>query len=198
MTYYLNDLYSHPLIPIKKESIMNIIKHFILLALSFIGLISCTDKPQKIEPVTEFNINKYLGKWYEIARLDHSFERGMNSVNATYSLNEDGSVRVLNQGWNEKDEEWTHATGKAKFVYTPDIAHLKVSFFGPFYSSYIVFYLEPNYSSALVSGYNTDYFWILSRTPTLPKEVIDKYIKIAKNSGYDTSTLLFPKQLHSH
>jgi apolipoprotein D and lipocalin family protein len=114
-------------------------------------------------------------------------------VTATYSINDDGSVKVLNRGWDTKDQEWSEAEGKAKFVSSPDIAHLKVSFFGPFYGSYVVYYLESDYSAALISGYNSDYFWILSRTPTIQEAKLDQYLKIAFEAGFDTSALIFPK-----
>ena len=173
---------------------MRIIAQLKMLTVSAIALVGCVGKPNQVEPVTEFNLNNYLGTWYEIARLDHSFERGLNNVSATYSLHDDGSVRVTNRGWREEDKEWSEAVGKAKFVESRDIAHLKVSFFDPFYSSYVIFYLESDYSTALVSGYNTSYFWILSRTPVLSQEKIDKYVNIAKAAGFDTSALIFPVQ----
>lgn len=166
-----------------------------MAAFLFIGLLAgCTGMPETVKPVSEFNLDRYLGTWYEIARLDHSFERGLDNVSASYSVNEDGSVKVLNRGWDIEDKEWSEAEGKAKFVQTPDIAHLKVSFFGPFYGSYVVYYLEQDYSVALVSGYNSDYFWILSRTPTLPKSQLDQYINIAQKAGFDTNSLIFPNQ----
>ncbi|MFC1233692.1 lipocalin family protein [Vibrio sp. F74] len=173
---------------------MKELKNLTILIICILTLTGCTGKPNDIEPVANFALDNYLGKWYELARLDHSFERGLNNVSATYSVNDDGSVRVINRGWKKEDKEWSEAEGKAKFVTTPDIAHLKVSFFGPFYGSYIVFYIEPDYSTALISGYNTDYFWILSRTPTIAQDKMDKYIMIAKAAGFNTSELIFPTQ----
>lgn len=163
-----------------------------LLALCVIG--GCTGKPDKVTAVTPFNLEQYLGTWYEIARLDHSFERGLSQVSAQYSLNDDMSVNVINRGWNTQEQAWSEAIGKAKFVGDDDVAHLKVSFFGPFYGSYVVFYLADDYSVALVSGFNTEYFWLLSRTPTLPPSDIDKYIAIAAQAGFDTTKLIFPDQ----
>ncbi|EKO3499038.1 lipocalin family protein [Vibrio fluvialis] len=164
---------------------------FVLLAMLLGG---CTGTPEKVTPVGSFELNRYLGTWYEIARLDHSFERGLNQISATYSLNDDGSVKVINRGWNEEAQQWQEAEGKAKFVESPDIAHLKVSFFGPFYGSYVVFDLKDDYSLALVSGYNTDYLWLLSRTPTIADSELQAVIKKAQAAGFDTSKLIFPFQ----
>lgn len=162
------------------------------LVLSLILLVGCTAKPSNLEAVTHFDANRYLGTWYEIARLDHSFERGLTNVSATYSFNEDGSIKVVNRGWNEQEQEWSEALGKAKFVQQNTIGHLKVSFFGPFYSSYLVYYLEDDYSTALVSGYNRDYFWILSRETQLPDYKLNKYLRIAEQAGFDIESLIFP------
>jgi apolipoprotein D and lipocalin family protein len=160
--------------------------------LSLMMLTACTGKPERVIPVSPFDLQRYLGTWYEIARLDHSFERGLTDVSATYSLNQDGSVKVVNKGWDAAENKWSEAIGKAKFVEDPKTAHLKVSFFGPFYGSYVVFYLEDDYSVALVSGYNTHYFWLLSRTKTLSQEKIDVYLKIVKQAGFATESLIFP------
>ena len=105
-------------------------------------------------------IKKYLGTWYEIARFDFRFEKNMNNVSAQYSLNEKGNVAVLNSGYNYKKEEWKKANGVAKFRGEKDVAELKVSFFGPFYSGYNVVALDENYQYALVAGKNLDYLWI--------------------------------------
>ncbi|MCL9774922.1 lipocalin family protein [Vibrio methylphosphonaticus] len=166
-----------------------------LIVLGSIALLAaCTGMPSNVQPVSQFELNRYLGQWYEVARLDHSFERGLDNVSAFYSINEDGSVKVVNRGWDSEENEWSEAEGKAKFIDTPDIGHLKVSFFGPFYGSYVVYYLEDDYSVALVSGYNLDYFWLLSRSPTLPQEALDNYIQIADKAGFDTNSLIFPNQ----
>ncbi|HEY0063601.1 MAG TPA: lipocalin family protein, partial [Telluria sp.] len=110
-------------------------KLWIMAALLLAG---CVSKPENIEPVGNFNTQKYLGKWYEIARLDHSFERGLDHVTAEYSLRDDGGLKVLNRGYNKEKSEWKDAEGKAYFVEKPDLGYLKVSFFGPFYGAYIV------------------------------------------------------------
>ncbi|MGR5140976.1 lipocalin family protein [Photobacterium sp. DNB23_23_1] len=163
--------------------------------LSSILLAGCTGMPQSVEPVSPFSVDKYLGTWYEIARLDHSFERGLSHVSAVYTLNDDGSIKVINRGYDTEEQQWQQADGRAVFVDDTDKAHLKVSFFGPFYSSYVVFFLEPNYSIALVSGYNTDYLWLLAREPVMDEARIDRYVAIAEQAGFATDKLLYPDQL---
>ncbi|SMY15152.1 lipocalin family protein [Photobacterium aquimaris] len=153
-----------------------------------------TGKPNNVEPITHFDVNRYLGQWYEIARLDHSFEHGLDQVTATYSLNPDKSIKVINRGFNITDQQWQQAQGKAKFVEQPNIGHLKVSFFGPFYGSYIIFALEKDYSAALVSSYNYDYLWILARDKNLSPKVLNKYLTLAKQVGFDTDKLIYPQQ----
>jgi apolipoprotein D and lipocalin family protein len=155
-------------------------------------LAGCVGIPDNVKPVDGFRLDRYLGKWYEIARLDHSFERGLSRVTAEYSLREDGGVRVLNRGYSEKDKEWKEAEGKAYFVQRTDQGHLKVSFFGPFFGSYIVFELDhENYRYALVSGPEKSYFWILARSPEIDKNLIDTLIAKAAARGFDTSKLIF-------
>lgn len=151
--------------------------------------------PEGIKPVDNFDVQRYLGKWYEIARLDHSFERGLNQVSADYSLREDGGIRVLNRGYSLKDNEWKEAEGKAYFVSNTDMGHLKVSFFGPFYSSYVIFSLDTlGYQHAFISGYNNNYLWLLSRTPTVSKKIIDNFITKAKRYGFNTEEIIFVDQ----
>lgn len=162
-----------------------------LMVLIFSG---CVKVPEGIEPVKEFKLDRYLGSWYEIARLDHSFERGLQQISATYSLRDDGGVKVLNRGFNVKANEWSEAEGKAYFVESPDIGYLKVSFFGPFYGSYVIFDLDPNYRYVMIAGPDKSYLWILSRSKTLDKETLDRLIAKAKAAGFDTDKLIFPKQ----
>ncbi len=160
-------------------------------ALLFI-LTACTGKPEGVVAVKEFELDRYLGKWYEIARLDHSFERGLNNITAEYSLREDGGVKVINSGFSKEDNEWQQAEGKAFFVDETDNGHLKVSFFGPFYGSYIVFGLDrKNYQYAFVSGPDTSYLWLLARTPQLDKKVIEQFVKDSQELGFDTSKLIY-------
>jgi apolipoprotein D and lipocalin family protein len=137
-------------------------------------------------------LEKYLGDWYEIARLDHSFERGLTRVAANYRLRDDGGIRVLNRGYSVKENSWKEAEGKAYFVKGPDQGYLKVSFFGPFYGAYIVFELDhENYQYALVCGPDTSYLWILARAPELKKEITEMLIAKAAALGFDTDQLIF-------
>ncbi|KHT61165.1 lipocalin [Photobacterium gaetbulicola] len=157
-------------------------------------LSGCTGMPTTIEPVSPFEVQRYLGTWYEIARLDHSFERGLSDVSAVYSLNDDGSIKVSNRGFDTDEQKWQQADGRAVFVDDDNKGHLKVSFFGPFYSSYVVFFLEPDYSVALVSGFNSDYLWLLAREPELDKIQISRYVAIAAEAGFETDKLIYPEQ----
>lgn len=158
-------------------------------------LSGCLGMPDSVKPVSGFELNSYLGKWYEVARLDHSFERGLSQVTAEYALREDGGVSVLNRGYSETDGEWKAAEGKAWFVNDPTEGYLKVSFFGPFYGSYVVFELDrEHYSYAFVSGPNRDYLWLLSRTPTVAPEVMDSFIRMSAERGFDTSRLIDVQQ----
>jgi len=167
----------------------------ILLVVLVSALLSgCTGAPENVTPVTNFELDRYLGKWYEIARLDHSFERGLEGVTAEYSLRDDGGVRVINRGYAVEDAEWNEAEGKAYFVNDENSGFLKVSFFGPFYGSYIIFDLDQeNHQYSLISGPDTSYLWILARTPTLSEDIKNKLIKQAKEAGFDTEQLIFPK-----
>lgn len=165
-----------------------------LFAVSVVFLSGCVTKPSNIEPVKNFQAKKYLGKWYEIARFDNHFEKGMTNVKAEYSLNSDGSIKVVNSGVNAKTGERTYADGIAKFVGNQDTAFLKVSFFRPFYGVYIVFELDGNYKYAYIAGDDKDYLWLLSRTPTVPKNVKEDFVSKAKKLGYNTSDLIWVKQ----
>lgn len=148
--------------------------------------------PEKVTPVKEFELNRYLGKWYEIARLDHSFERGLERVTAEYSLRDDGGVAVVNRGFSPDRDEWKVAEGKAYFVNDKNEGYLKVSFFGPFYGSYVIFELDKqNYNYAFISGPDTSYLWLLSRTPRVPQDLIDNFIKRSKDIGFDVNDLIF-------
>ncbi|PNH95185.1 lipocalin family protein [Vibrio diazotrophicus] len=166
-----------------------------LLIISSLILGGCLGMPQTVKPVTDFELQNYLGKWYEIARLDHSFEEGLSQVTAEYSLRDDGGVSVLNRGYSASDDEWKEAEGKAYFVNSESEGYLKVSFFGPFYGSYVVFALErDNYDYAFISGPNTDYLWLLARTPTVEPEVMTSFVQMAKERGFDTDKLIFVEQ----
>ncbi len=151
--------------------------------------------PDKLTPVNDFNLEAYLGKWYEIARLDHSFERGLSQVTAEYSLRKDGGVKVVNRGYSLANNEWKEAEGKAYLVDDENQGYLKVSFFGPFYGSYIIFELEKkDYEYAFVSGPNTDYLWLLSRTPKVSDSVKADFEARAKEYGFNTEQLIYVDQ----
>ncbi len=165
---------------------------FFLLASILSG---CTGLPRGVEPVQRFDVNRYLGTWYEVARLDHSFERGLERVSAEYSLREDGGVKVVNRGFSVAKQEWKESVGKAYFVRGDDEGYLKVSFFGPFYGSYVVFELDrENYQYAFVAGPDRSYLWFLSRSPKVSTELMDYFVKRAKELGFDTDKLLFVYQ----
>ena len=167
-----------------------------LITLLLIPLITaCTGVPQGIEPVTGFDKERYLGTWYEIARLDHSFEEGLSRVSAEYSVNDDGSIRVINRGYSEEDGEWQEAEGRAVFVEDDSTGHLKVSFFGPFYASYVVFDLDKeDYSGACVTGYSRDYLWFLSRTPEVSEQALERFRAKIRAEGFDPDELIIVDQ----
>lgn len=150
--------------------------------------------PEGIHPIEDFDLHRYLGKWYELARIDHSFERGLQRTQAEYSLNADGSIQVINRGFNAKRGEWKISHGKAKPILTPDIAALKVSFFGPFYGGYNVVALDDNYQWAMVIGSNLDYFWILSRKPSLPSGIEEQLTHQAQMLGVNMQKVLWVHQ----
>jgi apolipoprotein D and lipocalin family protein len=151
-----------------------------------------TAPPEGLTSVTPFEVKRYLGKWYEIARLDHSFERGLTDVSATYTLKPDGSLEVINRGFNTKKDEWKSATGRALFTGSQNQASLKVSFFGPFYGGYHVLALDQKeYQWALVSGPDRDYLWILARTKVLAPAIRDQLVAEAKKMGFATDKLIW-------
>ena len=152
----------------------------------------CTGVPDGVEVVTGFDLNRYLGTWYEIARLDHRFERGMSSVTANYSLREDGGVAVVNRGYKNATGEWEEATGKAYFIGNPDVGRLKVSFFGPFYGAYNIIALDKvDYQYAMIAGPNRDYLWILARSPTLDNDVVSDLVDKAGKWKFPADELIF-------
>jgi apolipoprotein D and lipocalin family protein len=156
-------------------------------------LFSCSTIPKGLTAVHPFDKNKYLGKWYEIARLDFKFERNLNNTTAEYSINPNGTIKVVNKGYDTTTNKWKSATGKAKFVKDENIAMLKVSFFGPFYSGYNVIAIDKEYKYALIVGKNLKYLWILSRATTIPEEVKKNYLEIAQNAGYKINDLVWVK-----
>lgn len=174
---------------------MKSMRRLFWFSMMVLGLNGCMGIPDGAEPVKDFSLEKYLGTWYEIARMDHKFERGLSNVTAQYSMRDDGSVRVLNRGYDADKGQWNDAEGKAKFVDDTSIGQLKVSFFGPFYASYNVIALDKQaYQWSLVTGPDTDYLWILSRTPALDQAVVDELLSTAKALGYKTKELIFVSQ----
>lgn len=165
------------------------------LLCSLLMLVGCSSVPQGVAPVASFDLERYLGTWYEIARLDHRFERGLSRVSANYSKRPDGGIDVLNRGYNKTTGEWKEATGRAYPLGSAQTASLKVTFFWPFYAGYHVIDLDQqNYTYALVSGPDRDYLWILSRTPTLDKAVIQQLVEKASELGFATDDLIFVEQ----
>ena len=166
-----------------------------ILCFASLGLGGCLGIPEGAQPVKNFELERYLGRWYEIARMDHSFERGLSNVTADYAMREDGGVRVLNRGLEAEKGKWKEAEGKAYFVDDSSVGRLKVSFFGPFYASYNVIALdEQAYQWALVVGPDTDYMWILSRTPGLDAAIVEELIALAGSYGFRTGELIFVDQ----
>lgn len=166
-------------------------KKIVAFILGMFTFNACANIPEGAVAIKPFDANRYVGKWYEIARFDFRFERGLNNTTATYSMNKDGSIRVLNQGFDYEKKVWKKAIGKAKFVTTPDEARLKVSFFGPFYGGYNVIALDSDYQYALIAGSDLSYLWILSRTKAMPEDVKNQYLEVARKLGFDTDKLLW-------
>ena len=169
--------------PLGKTSLASVFLATLLLS-------SCSTRPDTVNAVREFDINRYKGLWYEIMRLDHSFERGLTNVTATYEIREDGTVSVLNQGFDREQCRWEQANGIARFQGEKTIASLSVSFFWPFSGGYHVFALDKHYKFALVSGPSLDYLWILGRKPEIKKDVKDKLISKARGIGFLVDKLI--------
>jgi apolipoprotein D and lipocalin family protein len=155
------------------------------------ALTGCTGILAGLEPVNDFEPDRYMGKWYEIARLDHSFERNLNNVSATYTRKANGDIRVQNRGFDTKTGEWEEIEGNARFIVNETTGSLKVSFFGPFYGGYQVIALDrQNYNYAVVAGPSRSYLWILSRGPTLAEPIYRKLVARADALGFDTAQLI--------
>ena len=164
------------------------------LLVSFL-LTACMGVPDNVKVVERVNASRYLGTWYEIARLNQSFERGLEKITATYSLKDDGGIKVLNRGYNIKAKEWKEAEGKAYFVDAPNAdktntGKLKVSFFGPFYGAYNIIALDANYQHVMICGPDKTYLWILSRTPRLAEPIKQDLIAQANALGFATDKLI--------
>jgi apolipoprotein D and lipocalin family protein len=163
-----------------------------ILLISFLfSLKSCSSIPSGASAVSPFIKEQYLGKWYEIARMDFKFEKDLNNTTAEYGIRNDGMISVTNRGYNYVKQEWTEATGRAKFVKDESTAMLKVSFFGPFFAGYNVIALDENYQYALVAGKDLDFLWILSRKPSMPEQIKNDYLMKAKDIGFKTDELIW-------
>lgn len=171
----------------------------LLLTILTLSLLACSGQQDDVKVVQNIDASQYLGTWYEIARLDHSFERGLQNVTAKYIKNEDGTIKVINRGLNAKKNEWSEAEGKAHFVDAANAdgtftGKLKVSFFGPFYGNYNIIELDkPYYNYAMVTG-GKEYLWILSRTPQLAYPIKQHLIARAKELGFATDKLIYVDQ----
>lgn len=166
----------------------------LLSVAALVLLNSCKTIPKGVKAVEPFNANRYLGKWYEIARMNYRFEKNLNNVTAEYSFRDDGKIKVLNKGYNFKKEKWQQSVGKAKFVDDKTIGKLKVSFFGPFYAGYNVIAIDEDYKYALVAGKDLSYLWILSRDITMPENIKEAYLQKAKELGFNISDLVWVEQ----
>jgi apolipoprotein D and lipocalin family protein len=162
---------------------------FLLLPAALVS--GCTGKPEGVEPVRPFDIERYKGEWFEIMRLDHSFERGLTNVTATYTLRPDGAVSVLNKGFDRENCRWREAEGRAVFQGPSDTASLSVTFFWPFAGGYHVFALDQQkYSWAMIAGPSRDYLWILARRTDLSPEIRDRLVNRARSLGFPVEGLI--------
>ncbi len=164
--------------------------------LAVLAATGCTRVPRGVEPVRDFEVERYLGKWYEIARLDHRFERGLSHVTAEYSLRDDGRIDVLNRGYNAEKGEWSEARAVARFRGEDTVGSLSVTFQWPFRGGYHVIALDKeHYEWAMVSGPTRSYLWILAREPVLDEEITEKLVEQARAAGYPVDELIWVEQL---
>ena len=174
---------------------INLKKIAIPLAVGIFGLTllsSCAvGVPKGATAVQNFDSQKYLGKWYEIARFDFRFEKNLNNVTATYSMKDNENIKVDNKGYDYVKNKWKESIGEAKFVKNQNIGELKVSFFKPIWAGYNVIDIDEDYKYALIAGNNLDYLWILSREKTIPAEYKQRFLAKAKSIGYNTDQLIW-------
>jgi len=172
---------------------LTMLRNVICLILPFLS--GCLGTPEGIKVVDGFELERYLGQWYEIARLDHSFERGLSKVTAEYTIRPQGGITVVNSGYDKKSDSWKEANGKAFFVGEPTIGKLKVSFFGPFYGGYNIIELDKeNYQYAVICGPNKSYLWILAREKVIAPELKDRLVAVAQNAGFAVDKLIWVEQ----
>lgn len=168
-----------------------ILNTMLIIVSATVFLLGCTGVPEGLAPVTGFDPDRYLGQWFEFARLDHSFERGLTNVSATYTSDADGVLKVINRGFDVKAGEWKQIEGRAKSISDTTVGSLKVSFFGPFYGGYHIIALDKqDYKYAMVSGPSRSYLWILSRQRQLNKDIFERLVSQAGEWGFDISGLI--------
>ena len=164
-------------------------KHTLIIA-TFLSVVSGGCSPKKhLSTVDAVELSRYVGKWYEIARLPNSFEKKLTCVTANYALKENGGIKVTNKGFNTEKQEWEEANGHAKVPDPENPGELRVSFFRPFYGDYYIIELDPNYEHVLVGSPSRKYLWILARNKSIKVEVYDDYLKTAKQLGFDTHNI---------
>lgn len=166
---------------------------FLISSLIALWLAGCrsAESTADLAPVTGFQPERYLGVWYEIARLPHSFEKGMDRVSAEYTSNPDGSIKVVNRGW--RGEKFRSITGRALLSDTPGRGELRVTFFPPFYGDYRIVRLDPDYQWAIVTSSNRDYLWLLARTPEISESLRQELVRAMQSMRFDTARLIWPK-----
>jgi apolipoprotein D and lipocalin family protein len=144
---------------------------------------------ESISAVQQFDLQRYLGTWYEIGRLPHSFENGLDKVTATYTLRDDGMIGVLNRGFSSSKQKWSEASGKARLKPGAKGAYLEVSFFWIFYADYKVIELDTNYTYAMITSSSKEYLWVLCRTPKLDETIYSNLLRKAGNLGFNTNDI---------
>jgi len=174
-----------------REEEITVKSYFIALGILSI-LAGCTSIPGGLQSVDGFEVDRYLGKWFEIARLDHSFERNLSNVTAEYSLRDGGGIDVLNKGFDQRKGEWREIKGVARFIGEKNVGSLKVSFFGPFWGGYHVIALDKeNYRYSMVAGPRRSYLWVLSRDKVLDQKIVAELVARAMEWGFDTEKLIY-------
>ena len=158
-------------------------------------LVGCTKIPEGLQPITGFEAERYLGKWYEIARLDHSFERNMSNVTAQYSRGDGDELVVLNRGFEKEKGKWREVKGVARFIGDKDVGSLQVSFYVPIWGGYHVIALDQEaYRYSMISGPSRSYLWILAREKQLDEKILAGLIGKAKELGFETEKLIMVEQ----
>ena len=160
-----------------------------VFTLFLITLIAGCRSTRHIPAAASLDLNRYMGKWYEIARLPNFFEDGMEQISAEYTLESDNSVKVVNSGF--KNGQKKSITGKARLAEDTLNGELEVSFFGPFYSAYRIIKLAEDYRYSVVCGESPDYLWILSRTPELPKEDLQEILEFLSQHKFPVEKLIW-------